>query len=215
MARALQATGNLRRRSQPEPQIRPPHQQGRILRQTRPRSSIPSGCVAQPKLESEVPIVLEGPSAVLAERLKDWRAAEASGWVSAYVVLHNRTLNALAAARPQNPRELLGIEGVYGPLQGRAIRWRDSCSASGAEFVSSVLKSSVARFIWPSERMCTVRTFRPASRCSFAIFRARFQWCHWRQPTGSAASYVVAMVSTPLAGAPFTSIEMVPPRFHV
>jgi len=34
----------------------------------------------------------------------------------AYVVLHDRTLAALARARPKNPRELLGIDGI-GPAK--------------------------------------------------------------------------------------------------
>ncbi len=53
----------------------------------------------------------------LAARLKDWRAAEAKRLqVPAYVVLHDRTLHALAAARPRNPRELLEIDGM-GPTK--------------------------------------------------------------------------------------------------
>jgi ATP-dependent DNA helicase RecQ len=82
--------------------------------------AVPARPIAQPNPAPEVPIVLKGPSAALAERLKDWRAAEAKRLgVPAYVVLHNRTLNALAAARPQNPRELLGIEGMGASKVGR------------------------------------------------------------------------------------------------
>jgi superfamily II DNA helicase RecQ len=53
----------------------------------------------------------------LAARLKAWRAAEAKKLgVPAFVVLHDRTLTALAAAQPKNPRELLEINGV-GPAK--------------------------------------------------------------------------------------------------
>jgi ATP-dependent DNA helicase RecQ len=53
----------------------------------------------------------------LAARLREWRAAEAKRLrVPAYVVLHDRTLNALALARPANPRQLLEIDGI-GPAK--------------------------------------------------------------------------------------------------
>lgn len=53
----------------------------------------------------------------LAGRIKEWRAAEAKRLrVPAYVVLHDRTITALAEARPRNPRELLGIDGI-GPAK--------------------------------------------------------------------------------------------------
>jgi ATP-dependent DNA helicase RecQ len=85
-----------------------------------PTYASPPRRIAETKPAPEVPILLEGQSAALAERLKDWRAAEAKRLgVPAYVVLHNSTLNALAAARPQNPRELLGIEGMGPSKIGR------------------------------------------------------------------------------------------------
>jgi ATP-dependent DNA helicase RecQ len=60
---------------------------------------------------------LNGGGEALAARLKEWRAAEAKRLqVPAYVVLHDRTLNALAAFRPRNPRELLQIDGM-GPAK--------------------------------------------------------------------------------------------------
>jgi superfamily II DNA helicase RecQ len=53
----------------------------------------------------------------LAARLKEWRAAEAKRLkVPAYLVLHDRTLAALAQARPKNPRQLLEIDGI-GPAK--------------------------------------------------------------------------------------------------
>ncbi len=75
--------------------------------------------IAEAKHEVEKP-VLEGKSAELALRLKEWRAAEAKRQgVPAFVVMHDRTLNALAMARPRNPGELLGIEGMGPSKVGR------------------------------------------------------------------------------------------------
>ena len=53
----------------------------------------------------------------LAARIKEWRAAEAKRLrVPAYVVLHDRTLIALVHARPENPSQLLEIDGI-GPAK--------------------------------------------------------------------------------------------------
>jgi len=53
------------------------------------------------------PVQLTADGEALAARLKEWRAAEAKRLgVPAYVVLHDRTLTALAQARPANPRQL-------------------------------------------------------------------------------------------------------------
>ena len=53
----------------------------------------------------------------LAIRLKAWRAEEAKRLrVPAYCVLHDRTLTAVASARPSTPRELLEIDGI-GPVK--------------------------------------------------------------------------------------------------
>jgi ATP-dependent DNA helicase RecQ len=49
----------------------------------------------------------------LAGRLRAWRTAEAKRQkIPAFVVLHDRTLQALAYARPRNPRELLAVKGM-------------------------------------------------------------------------------------------------------
>ncbi len=61
----------------------------------------------------------------LAMRLKEWRAAEARRLgVPAFVVMNDRTLAALAQARPANPRQLLEVSGM-GPAKverfGKAI----------------------------------------------------------------------------------------------
>ncbi len=54
---------------------------------------------------------------VLAGRLKQWRSSEAKRLrVPPYCVLHDRTLTAVALARPSNPRQLLDIDGI-GPAK--------------------------------------------------------------------------------------------------
>ena len=63
------------------------------------------------------PVQLSAEDEALAARLREWRAAEAKRLrVPAYVVLHDRTLTALAQARPANPRQLLEIDGM-GPAK--------------------------------------------------------------------------------------------------
>jgi ATP-dependent DNA helicase RecQ len=53
----------------------------------------------------------------VAARLRAWRAAEAKRLgVPAFVVLHDRTLTALAGARPGSAKELLAIDGI-GPAK--------------------------------------------------------------------------------------------------
>ena len=53
----------------------------------------------------------------LAARLKEWRIGEAKRLrIPAYCILHDRTLTAVALARPGNPRELLEIDGI-GPTK--------------------------------------------------------------------------------------------------
>jgi ATP-dependent DNA helicase RecQ len=67
-----------------------------------------------------LPAVLPQPtpgSQILNGKLKEWRAAEAKRLgVPAYVVLHDRTLNAVALLRPTEPNQLLAIEGI-GPAK--------------------------------------------------------------------------------------------------
>jgi ATP-dependent DNA helicase RecQ len=81
------------------------------------RAKKPAPLAAQPQPTPE--------SEDLALKLKEWRAAEAKRLgVPAYVVLHDRALNALALFRPANPNQLLAIDGI-GPAKvekfGRAI----------------------------------------------------------------------------------------------
>lgn len=56
-------------------------------------------------------------SDALAAKLREWRAAEAKKLrVPAYIVLHDRALNAVAQARPTTPNQLLAIDGI-GPAK--------------------------------------------------------------------------------------------------
>ena len=76
----------------------------------------PAGAKTAKKAEAG-PVRLSSDDEVLLARLREWRAAEAKRLrVPAYVVMHDRTLTALAQARPANPRELLEIDGM-GPAK--------------------------------------------------------------------------------------------------
>ena len=64
-----------------------------------------------------VPVQLSAEGEALVARLKEWRAAEAKRLrVPAYVVLHDRSLTALAGRRPQNRNQMLEIDGI-GPAK--------------------------------------------------------------------------------------------------
>ena len=66
---------------------------------------------------ASAPAPLTAAQEALAARLKAWRTAEAKKLgVPAFVVLHDRTLTALAAAQPKNTRELLEVDGM-GPAK--------------------------------------------------------------------------------------------------
>ncbi|MGA9668700.1 MAG: ATP-dependent DNA helicase RecQ [Terracidiphilus sp.] len=63
------------------------------------------------------PVRLNEEGEALAARLRLWRATEAKRLgVPAYVLLHDRTLTALAGTRPANVKELLAIDGI-GPAK--------------------------------------------------------------------------------------------------
>jgi superfamily II DNA helicase RecQ len=68
-------------------------------------------------LKGAVPTRLAAESEIVAVRLREWRAVEAKRLrVPAYVVMHDRTVVALAEIRPRNPKELLAIDGI-GPAK--------------------------------------------------------------------------------------------------
>jgi ATP-dependent DNA helicase RecQ len=63
------------------------------------------------------PLELNAEQESLASRIKEWRAVEAKRLgMPAYVVLHDRTIKALAVARPTNPKQMLMVDGM-GPAK--------------------------------------------------------------------------------------------------
>ena len=83
-----------------------------------PRSNkVKTAARAKSPRQAEAPAQLTPRVEALTARLRKWRSAEARRLgVPAYLVLHDRTLTALAAARPANPRQLLDVEGM-GPAK--------------------------------------------------------------------------------------------------
>lgn len=66
---------------------------------------------------ADAPVELSAEGEALAARLKEWRSSEAKKLgIPAYMVLHDRALRSLAAARPQNPNQLLEVNGM-GPAK--------------------------------------------------------------------------------------------------
>jgi len=86
-----------------------------------PRASAPAASVPPAKSSrSASPAVLSPSAAALADRLRAWRSSEARRLgVPSFTVLHDRTLNALAAARPSTPHQLLAVEGMGPSKIGR------------------------------------------------------------------------------------------------
>lgn len=65
------------------------------------------------KKETSERLSLSMQGEMLAARLREWRTGEAKKLrVPAYCVLHDRTLTAVALARPKDPRQLLEIDGI-------------------------------------------------------------------------------------------------------
>jgi RecQ family ATP-dependent DNA helicase len=63
------------------------------------------------------PAQLTPESEALAARIREWRAVEAKRLgLPAYMILHDKAVTALAAARPQTPNQLLEIDGI-GPAK--------------------------------------------------------------------------------------------------
>ncbi|MGD0155481.1 MAG: ATP-dependent DNA helicase RecQ [Terracidiphilus sp.] len=85
---------------------------------TRARRARPLADRSAVKAQLDVPLAAATPeSERLAARLREWRTTEAKRQgVPAYVVLHDRTLSAVALARPANSAQLLAIVGV-GPAK--------------------------------------------------------------------------------------------------
>jgi len=82
-----------------------------------PAQSGPAGASAGKSTEAAAPVQLSKEGEAVAARIREWRAAEAKRLkVPAYVVMHDRTLAAVAHARPRNPNELLRIDGI-GPAK--------------------------------------------------------------------------------------------------
>ena len=89
-------------------------------RRTKPAKSSAQKSAAATRKPNGQAMVLPQPtpaSEALAARLREWRTAEAKRLgVPAYVVLHDRTLLAVALMRPANPAQLLTIDGI-GPAK--------------------------------------------------------------------------------------------------
>lgn len=84
------------------------------VRTTKSKGATKGRVGKQPEAET---VDLSPQGEILAARLREWRAIEAKRLrVPAYVVMHDRTLTAVARMRPGNPRELLEIDGI-GPAK--------------------------------------------------------------------------------------------------
>ena len=82
-----------------------------------PRERKSAAKMARKSSANGAPAQLTPGQEALSARIREWRAAEARRLgVPAYVVLHDRTIHALAAARPSNPRQLLEVDGM-GPAK--------------------------------------------------------------------------------------------------
>lgn len=78
----------------------------------KPKAKVSSGMRAASP-ENAAPVVMTAEAETLAARLKEWRALEAKRLgVPAFAVLHDRTLRAVAQARPCTPNQLLAINGM-------------------------------------------------------------------------------------------------------
>jgi RecQ family ATP-dependent DNA helicase len=92
---------------------------GAPARTKKPKAPAKAGALkaAGTKAAETEPVQLSAEGEALAARLKEWRAVEAKRLgVPVYLVLQNRTLEALAQERPANPRQLLEISGM-GPAK--------------------------------------------------------------------------------------------------
>ncbi|WP_420239468.1 RecQ family ATP-dependent DNA helicase [Telmatobacter bradus] len=79
----------------------------------RKRSSSASGATSGRKAAMEEPLKLNAAGETLASKLREWRSAEAKKLgIPAFMVLHDRTLNGIAAMRPKTPNQLLAVSGM-------------------------------------------------------------------------------------------------------
>ena len=85
-----------------------------------PRAKKPKPAPAgngKPSAPPATPASLSPEQEALAAKIREWRAAESKRLgVPAYVVLHDRSVSALAQAHPRNPNQLLAIDGI-GPAK--------------------------------------------------------------------------------------------------
>ncbi len=97
---------------------------GASARSRKPKSngSRSSASAAKPRspasrADGETPVYLSPAAEEISTRLKEWRSAEAKRLrVPAYLILNDRTIAALAFARPKNPNQLLNVDGI-GPAK--------------------------------------------------------------------------------------------------
>jgi RecQ family ATP-dependent DNA helicase len=84
---------------------------------TRKLTKKASAKASRPSKKEEDAVPLSAQDEALAARLKQWRSAEAKKLgVPAYIVLTDRSLRALAAERPKNPKQMLDVSGI-GPAK--------------------------------------------------------------------------------------------------
>jgi superfamily II DNA helicase RecQ len=94
--------------------IQPPT---RMKKSNAAQKSAPQRSAGAKTALAAAPVVLNAEGERLAGRIREWRAAEAKRLrVPAFVVMHDRTVAALAQARPRNPNELLRVDGI-GPAK--------------------------------------------------------------------------------------------------
>jgi ATP-dependent DNA helicase RecQ len=89
----------------------------RTMKANAAQKSAPQKVAAAKTVLTSAPVMLTADDEVLAARIREWRATEAKRLrVPAYVVMHDRTVAALAHARPRNPNDLLRVDGI-GPAK--------------------------------------------------------------------------------------------------
>jgi superfamily II DNA helicase RecQ len=82
-----------------------------------PSTKVAIGKGSRAKVATALAVDLTAGEEALAARIKEWRAGEAKRLrVPAYVVMHDRTVKALALARPTTPKQLMEIDGM-GPAK--------------------------------------------------------------------------------------------------